>query len=152
LPTFKLVELPKKHPWHIVCVEGITTHHFSKCIKQFDLHVGAKISLLTSAAVITASCHESFYGKFRTYLKNARNLPPKGKKRKTEDELPNNKKPKLPPPTERITDLKVLKELRGVALEAQMKAWGVSKRTDKVAEKRERLLIAVKAWLEEQKD
>lgn len=106
--------------------------------------------MLNVGAVIPSPCHESFYGKYRTLLKNARNLPPKGQKRKTVDEHPNNKKPKLQQ-TVRISDLKVLKGLKGASLTAQMKAWGVPVRRDSVAQQRERLSIVVKDWMQQEK-
>ena len=106
--------------------------------------------MLTVGAVIPSPCHESFYGKYRTHLKKARNLPPKGGKRKPVDEHPAaNKKPKQH--IVRITDIKELEGLKGASLKAQMQAWGVSARRDKVAQQRARLLSVAEDWLRQQK-
>jgi len=52
-------------------------------------------SWLKSALVVTEPGHEAFYGKYRTYLKHARNLPAKGQKRKQVEETEHRQQDKL---------------------------------------------------------
>ena len=129
---------------------------------------GAKQGPLSIGAVIPAPCHEHFYGKYRTLLKQARNHPPKGRKRKpAEVQQPKTPTPKCParqsptqttaltkqPPTKRIEALEELAALNGRALEAQMRAWGVPvKKSDKVGKRRDKLLKRVRNLQELKED
>lgn len=111
------------------------------------------MSFFNSAVVVHSPCHETFYGKYRTYLKQARNLPQKGQKRRGKKGVGGQQASKrIKQQPERIEDMQALEKLKGKDLEAQMQAWCVPiRKKDPVKVKRKRLLDTVWAWLQEQK-